>query len=291
MRYVRPVLVFAVFAVLAASAAACGSSGEHVTIEATPAAMRKAAETTLDKGSSKIDMTMQASVRGKELTIHGTGAVDPANKQLQLDLDMAPLDQHLTEILHGTVLYMRSSIFQEAASGKQWIKFDLAKANSAFKDLVANSGTGPLGSDPTSFLQFLEGAGKVSQVGTEDVRGARTTHFSGSYTLNDALNALPGDRRQKMQDAFTALGLSDSAGDAPIPFDAWIGDDGLVRRIATTIDPSQFSTKSNVPVGKMSMTLELYDFGTTVDITVPADEDVQDISNLLPKVPSSSTGS
>ena len=287
MRHIRPLLVLAVLAVVAAG---CGSSGEQVTIEATPAAMRKAAETTLQKGSSKLELTMEASAQGKQLTIHGTGTVDPANKQLQIDLDMAPLNQHLTEILHGTVLYMRSPIFQKATSGKEWIKFDLAKANSSFNDLLANSGTGPLGSDPTSFLQFLEGAGKVSQVGTEDVRGTRTTHFSGSYTLNDALNAMPSDRRQKVQDAFTALGISDSASDTPIPFDAWIGDDGLVRRIATTIDPSQFSTRSNVPLGKMSMTLELYDFGTTVDITVPADDDVHDVSNLIGKVPTSSTG-
>jgi len=287
MRYVRPLVVVAVLAVVAAG---CGSSGEHVTIEATPAAMRKAAETTLDKGSSKVDITMQTSVQGKALTIHGTGAVDPAHKQLQLDLDMAPLDQHVTEILQDTVLYMRSPIFQKGTSGKEWIKFDLAKANSSFSDLLANSGTGPLGSDPTSFLQFLEGAGKVSQVGTEDVRGEHTTHFSGSYTLNDALNAMPSDRRQKVRDAFSALGISDSASDTPIPFDAWIGDDGLVRRVATTIEPSQFSTKSKVPVGKMSMTLELFDFGTTVDITVPADEDVQDVSNLIPKLPPSSTG-
>ncbi|HEX4821306.1 MAG TPA: hypothetical protein VFV00_13975 [Acidimicrobiales bacterium] len=286
----RVVRALAVAGVLAVVATGCGSSGERVTIDATPVAMRKAAQATLDKGSSKIDLTMQMNVKGKDLTIHATGGIDTPHKQMQLDLDMPPLG-HMTEILDGTVIYMQSPALAKAAAGKDWVKFDLAKSNSAFSDLVGNGSTGPLGSDPTSFLQFLAGAGKVTDVGTEDVRGVHTRHFSGSYTLNDALNSLPADRRQKAQDAFKALGIAESANDTPIPFDAWIGDDGLVRRISTTIDPSQFAANAKVPLGKVSMTMELYDIGQPVDITIPGDNDVTDVSNLVPKLPPSSSTS
>lgn len=271
-------------------AAACGAtSSERVTIEATPAAMRKAAEITLDKRSAKIDLSMQMTIAGKDVTLHGTGVLDQPDKKSQMDLDIAPIGQHISQIQDGTVIYTRSPAFEKLAAGKEWIKFDLGKANSAFSDLMGSSGGGPLGSDPSSFLQSLEGAGKVSQVGAEDVRGARTTHFSGNYTLSDALNAQPADRRQKLQAAFAALGLPESAAVRPIDFDAWIDGDGLVRRISTTIDRSQFSTNSNGPTGKVSMTLELYDFGTSVDIHPPADDDVQDVSGLIPKPSTSST--
>jgi len=286
---VRRLTALVCVAALAFVAAACGgSSCEHVTLEATPAAMRKAAEATLDKGTSKIDLSMQTTIAGKDLAVTGTGVVDQPNKKLQIDLDLSSVGQHITEIQDGTVIYSRSPAFAKLAAGKEWIKFDLARSNSPFSDLVGGSGAGPLGSDPSSFMQFLEGAGKVHQVGSDDVRGARTTHFSGSYTLNDALNAMPADRRQKLQAAFTALGLPESAGDTPIPFDAWIGDDGLVRRLSTTVDRSQLSTDSNTRVGKMSMTLELYDFGTSVDIHPPADDEVRDLSSLLPTTSSTS---
>jgi hypothetical protein len=280
--------------------AACGgSSGQKVTIDATPAALRKSAESTLSKGTAKLELTMQLSIEGQDVTLRGSGAFDQPNRRLQLDLDLKDFaklgsgastppgvaeafNEPMTEILDGTVLYMRFPLLAKspAAEGKPWIKFDLAAANKSVGDLLGSGGGGAFGSDPTAFLQFLEGAGKVAKVGTEQVRGVNTTHLSGSYTLNDALASLPDDQRQKVEQTFSGLGLPDSARSTEIPFDAWVGDDGLVRRVQTSIDPSTFATNTKVPPGKVSVSMDLFDFGTPVDITIPSDDEVRDLSSL-----------
>jgi hypothetical protein len=285
--------------VIALFAGCGGSSGQHVVVDATPAALRKSAEATLQKGTSKVEFTMDMSIFGQDLTLRGTGVMDPPHKRFQIDFDAkdlfdkilgakgtpvppdvaAALDHPLTEVLDGTVVYMHFPAFA-AKTGKEWIKVDLAAVNSSAGELLGNGGGGAFGSDPTAFLQFLEGAGKVTRVDSEEVRGVMTTHFSGSYTLKDALASLSPDRRDAVEHAFAALNLPDSAQTQDIPFDAWVGDDGLVRKIETSFDASLFAPNPNASLGHVSLTLELFDFGTPADITVPSDDEVTDVSSL-----------
>src|SRR5205823_14905616 len=109
---------------VAVIAAACGgSSGEKVTIDATPAALRKSAEATLNKGTAKVEFTMDIGVLTQTISLRGTGVMDPAHKRFQLDFDakelfgklltagsspppdvLGELDKPLTEILDGTVI-------------------------------------------------------------------------------------------------------------------------------------------------------------------------------------------
>ena len=284
--------------------AACGGGGggqKVATIEATPAAMRRSVEATLQKGTSKIDMSMLMTIQGKDVTMKGTGALDPANKRYQLSFDAKDLMSQLapgtsvppeaaamfkdpiTVVLDGTVMYMHFPALAKLTGGdKEWLKIDIAKANESAADLLGAGGGGAFGSDPSSFLQFLEGAGKVTQVGKEDVRGASATHFTGSYTMKDALAALPEDQREKAEKAFKGIGLPASAEEQEIPFDVWIGDDGLVHKMSTAIDFGQLAPAGKpTPLGKMSMNIEYFDFGAPVDISVPSDDEVKDFSELL----------
>jgi hypothetical protein len=161
--------------------------------------------------------------------------------------------------------------------------------------LFGAAGDGPIGSDPSSFLRFLQGAGKVMQVGDEDIRGVHTAHFSGSYSLEDALTSLPEDQRDTAERAFKGLGLPDDARSTQVPFDAWVDDDGLIRRVETVVDPSTFapSDASGPPVGRTSVRVEYFDFGEPVDIQIPSDDEVQDLSKMFDGLSSrfSTTGS
>ena len=281
----------------------CGGSpsGQTVVIDATPTAMRHAAQTTLAKGASKVEFTIGMTIQGKQVSMAGTGQMDPANKRYEMSFDAKDLftklagsssvppeasalfDKPLDVIIDNTVMYMHfPALASLMGGGKEWIKIDLAAANKNVGDLIG-SGGGAFGSDPSSFLQFLEGAGKVTKVGEEDVRGVHTTHFSGSYTLKDALAAMPADQRDKAEQAFKALGPSADAESQDIPFDVWIDSDGLVRRINTSFDLSKLaSAGSKNPLGAMSAQMEYFDFGSSVDIQLPSDDQVQDLSALLP---------
>lgn len=278
-----------------------GSSGEKVTVDATPAALRHAAQVTLDKGTSKVEFTVTMTIQGHEVTLPGTGAMDPANKVFDMSFDAKDLftklagdksvppevassfDQPIEVIVDHTVMYMHFALLAAlGGGGKEWVKIDLAAANKDVGDLLGGGG-GAFGADPSSFLQFLEGTGKVTEVGTEDVRGSKTTHFSGSYTMKDALAALPADQRDKAEKAFTNLGLSADAESQEIPFDAWVDGDGLVRRIETSFDPSTLAPAGGNAAlpGKLSMRMEFFDFGAPVGFHIPSDDEVQDLSNLV----------
>ena len=293
--------VLAVAAILAVAAACGGSSGQQVVVDATPAGLRHAAQSTLAKGTSKVEFTMSMTVQGHDVTMNGTGAMDPANKRFSMTFDAkdlfaqlagsssvpadvsAAFDQPIEVLVDQTVMYMHfAALASLVPGGKEWIKIDLAAANKDIGDLLG-SGGGAFGSDPSAFLQFLEGAGKVSQVGTEDVRDVSTTHFSGSYTMKDALAALPEDQRAKAEQAFGRLGLSPDAQTQEIPFDVWIDSDGLVRRMETSLDFAKLApARGPAALGAMSTRMEYFDFGSAVDINVPGDDEVQDLSSLTP---------
>jgi len=299
----RGVRALAAGAVLLVVAAGCGgSSGEKVTVDATPAALRHAAQATLDKKTSKVEFTMTMTIQGHEVKMPGSGQLDNEARKASMTFEVKDLfaqlasdappeaaalfDQPLEMVLDGTVMYMHfPALTAVAGQGKEWLKIDLA----ANKDVGAllGAGGGGFGSDPSSFLQFLEGAGKITEVGKEDVRDVPTTHFSGSYTMKDALSALPSDQRDKAEQAFNRLGLPSDFESTDIPFDAWVDADGLIRKVQMSFDYSSLvSSASSSGAAGMSMTMEYFDFGVPVDIQVPSDDEVQDASNLF-----SSTGS
>lgn len=283
--------------------AGCGqSTGTKVLTDATPEALRHAAQTTLAGGTSKLEFTMSMTVQGHDVTMKGTGQMDPAAKRMSMSFDAKDLfsqlagdssvppeasamfDQPIDMVLDQTVMYMHFPLLASVAGGgKEWLKIDLAAANESLGDLVAGGGGGgAFGSDPSAFLQFLEGTGKVTKIGDEDVRGVRTTHFSGTYTMKEALAALPEDQRAKAERAFGQLGLSTDAQTEEIPFDAWIDAGGLVRRLDTSFDFTKLATGGGNPgLGAMSMSMQFFDFGAPVDIQVPSDDEVQDMSALL----------
>ena len=265
MRDLRSLACVGLLAILMAGCG--GSNSQRVTIEATPAALRKAAQATLDKGTAKLEMTLELSGGGEPETLRATGAMDQRNQRLQVDFD------EFSEVIDGTVIYLH--VPRAAIDGKEWFKIDLA-TNSAFSELLESGGGSNL--DPTAFIQFLEGVGKVTEVSREDVRSVSTRHFSGTYTLKDVLASLAEDQRARIQRLFGQLPAS--ALEQELSFDAWIDDDGLLRRVRTSMDSSMFGSATSSQSDRASTTVEFFDFGQPVNIDVPREDEVQDYSVL-----------
>ena len=60
-----------------------------------------------------------------------------------------------------------------------------------------------------------------------------------------------------------------------VPIEVWIDDDGFVRRMKQTLEGSG----SGLPMN-MTMTTDLYDFGTDVTVKEPPADEVVDFSEL-----------
>jgi hypothetical protein len=119
--------------------------------------------------------------------------------------------------------------------------------------------------DPSQGLQYLEGLTDVQAVGAEDIGGVPTTHYKGVVDLNSLESKRP-ELKPSLDKLMEQTGIS------RIPMEAWIDDEGFVRQIEESFDAAGTTT---------SMTIQLHDFGTNVDVSPPPDDQTLDLAQLL----------
>jgi hypothetical protein len=166
----------------------CGGGGGGLD----GSAVTQAAQAT--QGARTARMSMSASIAGQ--TMHGGGYVDL--KGHAADISMSIPQGTIREVFNGKRLYMQlpQSLRKGPLAKKPWAMVDI--------DAVAKAKGIDLGalqtqSDPSQTLDQLRAAGQVHKVGTETVRGTKTTHFSAVVDLRKAAAAkpAPGGRPQR----------------------------------------------------------------------------------------------
>lgn len=248
--------------------------------------LNKAAQATSAVDSQKIWMEMKVAGIPEigEMSIIAEGAVDNQTGLSHMTMDMSsvfgqlegagmPADAGTMEmIVDGDTTYMKSSLFSMLGdSSKPWMKMDTADQGSV------TSGTP---SDPRAFLDYLKSTGsEIEELGTEEVRGVATTHIRTVLDTEEIMANAPAEDQADMQKQLDELG-----GSFPqIPLEAWVGEDGMVRRISMDFD---FSTIDDADLGgaSMTITIEMYDFGKPVDIKIPDASQVSDFdtSAMMP---------
>jgi hypothetical protein len=255
----------------AALVAGCGSEPPPAQIPDDPGeAVAFATATTSRQSSAKVSMAVVSDAGGLPVRFGATGAFDFEADLGRMTLDMSgiqPAGITKAEIVFaGTVFYMKMpELAKMLPGGKPWLKFDL-------KEIAEGEGTGfsqfgQLGSgDPTQSLNYLRGAGEVEEVGDEEVRGVETTRYHIEVDLLEAVRRAPQELRSMLREAI------DSFGSEKLPMDVWVDDQGLVRRLLQRHSYRGAQTR---------VSMEFFDYGADVDVEVPADSQVTDISALL----------
>ncbi|MFA5787273.1 MAG: hypothetical protein WDA71_09905 [Actinomycetota bacterium] len=265
----RPFVTLVVCLGLLAGAAGCGQRGSTLQIvKGAPAA-------ALEKGSARMvmDMTMTVSSPGQpavSVEMHGEGVSDLASERGHMTFRMT-LPGALAQAAPGTCEFLQdqTTVYVKvpparAASfgGKQWAKADASQTVAAYKGM-------PDMTDPTGVLDFLASVGRdVETLGTESVRGARTTHYRAkvdySAFLEQYISSLPEGSRQEARRVLEQSDLKSAFKDVPV--DAWIDDQGLPRRMQTTV-----KLKIEAMEMEAGATMEMYDYGVKVELTMPSD--------------------
>src|SRR6266516_2789406 len=272
----RRVLSLLSLAVCAAALVGCGGD----TLSFDPVA--NAASTTVASQSERVSFTATMNVDGVDgMAFSGAGIFDgrsrsgalnmrftlPAAVQAQLG-GADPTMQMIMDGRHGLVMYMRSPLFRTLATDK-WIKLDMEKlAKKQGIDLSSLMNADQ--ADPSQSLHMLMASTDAHPVGYDRVRGVFTTH----YTLKVDLERLAKGNKE-LRTAFEML--RKLTGAQSFPAEAWIDDQGRVRRI-------KLDMSFNVPTGgalTMSMTEDLYAFGVKVNVQPPDASQVLDASALL----------
>jgi hypothetical protein len=213
--------------------------------------------------NAKLHMEIRTSVAGKSLGFAGDGVIDFAGKQFQLSITMpaaAGISGTIEERVVGKDLYLKlPKAATSATGGKPWVKLDTSKLGASSPDSL-----GSVGEDPTQFLGTLRSVSdSIIKVGTEDIRGVKTTHYRAQIDLSKAAAASGADTSSLGQ-------LEPQLGSSTLPEDVYIDDNGLARRFSVSITPAAGSStgsssggSSTSTTGAVSITVDLYDFGGT----------------------------
>ncbi len=303
--------------------AACSPAGE-VSVETVdrddgritdapalaPQAVRAAASRTAEVESARFSITMSITdfpLTG-ELDFSFDGLMLDGGERVGMLMDLAPLFEQLDQPgelgqfsadgsltleyrLIGDYMYMRSPIFGAAGlgDGDRWIRVDLARAAAeaglSGADLGSMSGT-PFGvTSADAFLAFLDAVGAdVADLGEAEIRGVRTQGVAATVSLGD-LYAMADDEAGADVEAFFEQMDLGGALDVVLPVEAYIDDDGYVRRFVMEMDMAEltdqlaasmdedFSEIGAAMIGDMQLrlALDLYDFGVEAEIDEPYD--------------------
>jgi hypothetical protein len=179
------------------------------------------------------------------------------------------------------VAYMRIPFMSRVVqTSKPWVKFDYQKlgeqAGIDFQQFMQLGRGNP--AEAVDCLRALSGS--VQTKGRESVRGVETTHYHVTIDFEKYPNLVPPNRREAMRKTIDRI--IELTGVKTIPADVWIGDDQLVRRMqyAYTMRIRDQRTGRRRPT-EMDLTMELYDFGATVAVTLPPAGKVFDLTKLI----------
>lgn len=297
MKTFRPVAI-ALVALFVGTA--CGQPGTSSDPNAA-ALIVASADATTDAGSARMSMVMTMSMpeeqsmpQGGDLTMNAEGAYDFANRRGEMTMTMelpegaGPMSgtQSIDMVFEDLVIYMRYPFMTEMAPGsKPWIRMDLEEmGQQAGMDFgtMMQSGT----SDPSQMLEWLRGvSGDVQVIGEEDVRGVPATHYKGSIDFNKVADRAPVELRDQMRMSIKAM--TEAIGTSTVPFEVWIDEQGRTVRMAQSFEFEQDTTAG----ASMSMTVDIFDFGTSVDVEIPPASETTDFQELMGSMTESTSGS
>lgn len=264
----RPMRALALLVVLAAG---CGSSGTDAQL-----AVVDAAERTSEVGTARLAMTVEHDASpDMTMTMEGVADFDADLVEMRMEVPGMPVEggDGITTITDGTVVYTQ---VPTPDGPPQWYRLDAAEMPGMPADAMGGTGGAQ---NPADSLDYLRGiADDVTEAGTEEVRGTETTRYDGTIDLERAVEESPEEQRDLMRRNIEMLGTSE------MPVSVWVDDDGLLRRMTYEMDLSQAQPPEGAgeqaPLGRMTITMEMFDFGLDVDITPPPEDEVTDFDDL-----------
>lgn len=226
--------------------------------------IRAAAEQTTSAGSSRFVLTNTTAIGAQDVTVAGEGAYDYAKKVGRLTFDVP-----------GPGGKAAGGRIEQRLLGKDFY-IKLPREQSFYKLLISDVAGTSLGNstDPIASLQALAGVSEAREVGTETLRDIPTTRYSGEYDAALALQQAQGTAKLILT---TTLGR---VTDQRVPFDAYLDSQGRMVKFAQRLElPATSQTNGQPRIS--TFTIELFDFGTVVDVVPPPELEVKDGAALL----------
>lgn len=233
-----------------------GNEAAETSSELTPVTvLRKAAEATAAHDTYRLHMVMSAdgaSITDMTMVTSADGSVQKST------INMEPLGQITMLTIDGVMYYQ----FPDLPAGKEWVRMDS-------DEMMGTTGIDPnaLSDQNSNVLAMLENlSSDIEVVGEEKIEGMTSTHYRYKF-----------DVRSMVDKALTSGGLTGEAAASADMFadssemNVWVGEDGLIRRMAYELDLSGAGAKipsANMP-GTFGYEMTFSDYGAALEVTAP----------------------
>ena len=258
---------------------ACAASSSPLAL------VSSAPDKTAHAGTAR--MSLESTIRGipeaEGLASTAEGVVDFETQRGALTLELPSGTGmgggDLRFVYDGTVLYLRSPVPTPGVD-TEWVSVDIAQLSEEVSGTDIEQFAQAGSNDPSNALALLKGtADSVEEVGTEEVRGERTTHYRATVDLRRATEQAGAVRDRRQFEAFLDQFPSET-----IPVDVWLDDEGRTRRLRMDQPLPETPGLSTPPGASVVVTIELYDFGVDEPIEIPAPDEVSDLTAQLSKL-------
>ncbi|MFI8301746.1 hypothetical protein ACIGCZ_38260 [Streptomyces nigra] len=224
--------------------------------------VREAADALVDARSSRARTSMEMATGGTRVTIRGEGVYDFGRQlgRLKVRLPQDPAgtagQRPITELLAPGALFMKNR--GAGVPADKWVRVETQSLTDG--NLVTGGAT-----DPYAAAEVLRGARTATYVGREEIAGTRVRHYRGTADLGAAARRASDGNARAL--AAAAKGFATDQ----VPFDVYLDDKGLVRKVRHRFSFVNGQHRSAVDV---TSTTALYDFGAPADVRLPDDDDI-----------------
>jgi hypothetical protein len=224
-----------------------GCGGDDSGAAANPlAALATAVEKSADSESFRAKFSLRSDLEGEELGLMavGTFTADSSRGRFEGRMDVGHGWMDFKAIALDRVMYMKSRQFPLPA-GKEWF---------GLRDQSMTS------LSPSQFAAALRDSDGVRNVGTQEIRGERATHFRGRLDLEKLAE-------ESNLEIVERLRRSPGAKDIEFAVDMWVAQDGL---------PSRISADISMPgvAGSLEATTDILEYDVEVDVEKPPSDTV-----------------
>ncbi|MGK9459613.1 hypothetical protein ACSLFT_06150 [Streptomyces sp. G6] len=226
------------------------------------AVLHRAADRLVDAGSAKARTAMEMASGGTRVTIRGEGVYDFERRfgrlEVRLPQDPAGTSEHrpITELLAPGALFMKNR--GAGVPDDKWVRVETASLSDG--NLVTGGAT-----DPFAAAEVLRGTRTATYVGRTEVGGTEVRHYRGTADLARAARGASDGNKEALAAA------ADGFATAEVPFDAYLDDEGRIRKVRHRFSFVNGRDEGTVDVASTTL---LYDFGAAVRVRLPDDEDI-----------------
>ncbi|MFD4630020.1 LppX_LprAFG lipoprotein [Streptomyces sp. NPDC058284] len=260
-------------ALLAGGAVGCGSeksddAGEDMS---PAAAVKKAADKSEDLTSFTFRMKGSVPADGR---VQAEAAM--STEPLAMRMTASAPDQGREKV---EIRYVDGAVYlgggKEAAKemdGKSWIKFDAKAMGKGGGKPAGGSVSAQADNNPADQSTLLTGSKDLKKVGDESVGGVKTTHYTGTVTLdrirelNKGEDAATRKRHEKSIKQYEDMGIE------KLTMDLWIDGEDHTK---------QFRARGKGDKGPLDMTITFLDYNKPVTVQAPPKSQVMDLAEEM----------